>query len=330
MNELIVAPQNTEVTHIEYIPVANTDKVIARGTLHLHSRSPQTLKRYSNALKIYLEEGFSLPCTPEDLIKYIEHCVSRYKFSTIRIAMAAISLWHECHNDADPTKDKLVKESLKGAKRLTNLKPVQKAPLTKPVIAELFASFGKRENMSVKDVRDKALILTAFTCALRRSELVRLTHDDIEFTEYGLKLSIAPSKHDEEWHTLKISKNEQSSKYCVVAALREWLRTSQAHNDDIKHIFRPVTKGDTVRKQPLTANGVAKVIKARCRLAEFENWQSFSGHSMRRGFATQANNENISLLDIKEGGRWKHLSSVEVYIDAKENKARDALTRNWV
>ena len=48
-----------------------------------------------------------------------------------------------------------------------------------------------------KKIRDKALILVGFAGGFRRSELVSITRDDVEFVNEGVKIFVKKSKSDQ-------------------------------------------------------------------------------------------------------------------------------------
>ena len=322
---MIPVDPNAEVFY-----VATTNQILQSGSLPEHSFKPRTLLRYKKALRLFEEAGFALPCPPAHLIKYLERCAGKYKYATTGVALAAISLWHTYRELPDPTKDTKVKIHLKGLKNLTKRPPVKKAAMTRTVIKEVFESFSLSGEMTTKDVRDRALILLGFICALRREEIVRLTHGDIEFTDYGLTVKVEPIKHDPETHVLRVEKNERFQKYCAVEALKDWMNLASSESDSHETpLFRPLARGGAVRAKAITDSGIAKVIKARCKIAGFDNWKAFSGHSMRRGFATQAHEDKVSLMDIREGGRWRNVGSVEAYIDVEDSTARNIVTKGW-
>ncbi len=51
--------------------------------------------------------------------------------------------------------------------------------------------------MKLKKLENKALILIGFSGGFRRSELVNIEFDDLEFTKEGLKIFIKRSKTDQ-------------------------------------------------------------------------------------------------------------------------------------
>jgi integrase len=88
--------------------------------------------------------------------------------------------------------------------------------------------------------RDKALVLTGFTGAFRRSELARIEVSDLTFNKNGVVIDPRVSKTDQEGAGRKVGlpfgKNKST---CPVRALRAWLKASR-----VKHgpVFRRVDR----------------------------------------------------------------------------------------
>ena len=66
--------------------------------------------------------------------------------------------------------------------------------LDRPILPNLSEFAFKSEN---KKIRDKAIILVGFSGGFRRSELVNIDYDDIEFVSEGVKIFIKRSKTDQ-------------------------------------------------------------------------------------------------------------------------------------
>ena len=75
-----------------------------------------------------------------------------------------------------------------------------------------------------------------------------------------------------------------NDKYCPVTSLKNWIYLSKIKTGPI---FRRFAKGSILTGHRLTDQTVALLIKDCLRLAGIEN-KSFSGHSLRSGFATVA------------------------------------------
>lgn len=343
MNELIKSP----VEGAELITVASTGKVIVSGTLHHHASSDATLLRYSQAIEAYKKAAFPLPFNSWDLIKYVEYCMKSipnvkkpYKYATTQIHLSALAFWQrhqliefgEPDDFKDPFKDAKFLKSLEGCKNLTWVEPKRKAPLTQSELREIFHTFSSKKKLTMLEIRDRALILSGFFLVLRREQIQKLTHADVTFNDDGsMTVNIAKHKHDKQSHTVIVNGNDKMRKYCVVNALREWIEVSMndIYNPDLPLFRGFVGRGSKLRANKITTNAIGRIVKARCKKAHLENWDDFGGHSMRRGFATQAIRNGSNMFDVKEAGRWKRIASVEPYVEPDSNTARDDMNASW-
>jgi integrase len=97
-----------------------------------------------------------------------------------------------------------------------------------------------------------------------------------------------------------------------VAALTEWRERSGLEKGPI---FRQITAGGRVRQEAIQPHQVNVVIKSMVRACCLTKAGSYSSHSMRRGFATEASRKGVALGPIMRQGRWRHEGTVLGYID---------------
>ncbi len=142
-----------------------------------------------------------------------------------------------------------------------------------------------KKQKKIKKLRNKALILVGFSGGFRRTELVSIDHEDLDFVEEGVKIIVKRSKTDQfgegQIKGLPYFTNE---KYCPVTSLKNWIYFSKIKTGPI---FRRFAKGSILTSHRLTDQSVVLIIKECLQLAGIEN-QNYSGHSLRSGFATVA------------------------------------------
>lgn len=83
-----------------------------------------------------------------------------------------------------------------------------------------------REDPCIKDIRDRALILTGFAGAFRRSELVGIDCSDLEWSAHGIIVNVRRSKTDQEALGRKVGIPLARGSICPVRALASWLGKS--------------------------------------------------------------------------------------------------------
>ena len=134
----------------------------------------------------------ALPCSPETVAAFLAFEAKRgTKASTIGRRVAAIRYAHRLADQASPTSSEVVKATLRGIRRTKRTTPNRKAPATSDKIVSMAASTGG----DLRGFRDRAILLLGFAGAFRRSELVALNLEDLEFCDQGLRVTIRKSKN---------------------------------------------------------------------------------------------------------------------------------------
>jgi integrase len=160
-------------------------------------------------------------------------------------------------------------------------------------------------------VRDRALLLVGFAAALRRSELVALCVEDLEFSDQGLAITIRRSKSDQEAHGEQIGVPYGSTtETCPVTALQSWL---EAAGIESGALFRRIDRHGHVGPNALAPGAVASIVKKAVEAVGLDATQ-FSGHSLRSGLATSAAQNGASELTIMSQTRHKSTAMVKRYV----------------
>ena len=134
-------------------------------------------------------------------------------------------------------------------------------------------------------LRNKTLILVGFGGGFRRTELISIDYEDLEFVDEGVKIVLRRSKTDQFGEgMIKGLPYFSKEAYCPVTNLKKWLKISKIKTGPI---FRRFAKGSALTQYRLTDQSVVLIIKNCLKLAGIEN-NNFSGHSLRSGFATVA------------------------------------------
>jgi site-specific recombinase XerD len=154
----------------------------------------------------------SLPASPESVAGFLAHeADAGLSASTISRRCAAIRYAHKLAGHEPPTNNEGVKATLRGIRRTIGAAPKRKAPAIAEIARDMVkaAPAGK-----LKGLRDRALLSLGFGGAFRRSELVALNVDDIEFTDDGLRITIRRSKTDQEGLGCTIAVIRGSGAHC--------------------------------------------------------------------------------------------------------------------
>ena len=112
-------------------------------------------------------------------------------------------------------------ENLHGIKRTLG----SRQKTTKPILINDLKLIIK--SIDEDKIRDKALILIGFSGGFRRSELVNIDYDDVEFVTEGVKILIKRSKTDQSGEgSIKAIPYFENQEFCPVIALKNYLNSS--------------------------------------------------------------------------------------------------------
>ena len=210
----------------------------------------------------------------------------------------------------EPTSHPLIKKTLRGIARTHGQAP-QKAPvLSVEQLMQLPTRLNADEGLSA--VRDQALLLIGFFGAFRRSELVTITWEHVNFVPEGVEITIPRSKTDPKGLGAVCAIPYGQLPLCPVIALQTWKARSGLTKGAV---FRAIRHEKCDRNRGLSPAIVNRIIKQRAIECQWPHATEYSGHSLRRGFATAASQRGATLGAIMRQGRWHHEATVYGYIE---------------
>jgi len=239
------------------------------------SKAINTLRAYKADYKDFaafcIKNGFKpMPSEPKIITLYLTHLSKICKFSTLKRRLASISVIHKLSGHYIDVKHPMITENLMGIKRI--LGSYQKAK--KPILInelKLIVDFINKEKKEKNRLKYKALILIGFSGGFRRSELVDIDYEDLDFVPEGVKIFVKRSKTDQSGEGMtKGIPYFSNSEYCPVISLKKWIE---------------ISKIETGKVFDISDKSVALIIKKYAALAGLDS-RKYSGHSLRSGFAT--------------------------------------------
>jgi len=250
----------------------------------------------------------SLPAAPQTLALYLKALETRRSRSpagmragtvglslpTLRRRLAAIASRHATAGLETPTDHPLVRKLLRRYSRSRGTAVKKKEPLLiERLPALLMAMPG-----DLPAARDRALLLLGYAGAFRRSELVAVDVEQLRFSKQGLYVWIAAAKNDprkkgRELYVPRIPAVSPSAQLCAVAALERWLGVVDATGP----VFRTFDLRGKLTTQRLDPGDVARILRRRAIAGGVAG--DFAGHSLRRGFITNAAKKKIPIESIK-------------------------------
>ena len=280
------------------------------------SKAINTLRAYKSDFKDFgafcAKHGFdSLPSEPKVVSLYLTNLSKNSKISTLRRRLVSISMVHKLKGHYLDTKHPIIIENLMGIRRVKGSIQNGKKPLLINHLKSIINAINKENYEEIRKLRDKSIILIGFGGGFRRTELISIDYEDLEFVPEGLKIIIRRSKTDQFGEgMIKGLPYFDNPEYCPVNNLKKWLELSKIKAGPI---FRRFAKGSSITNYRLTDQTVVLLIKNYLNLAGIDN-SNFSGHSLRSGFATVAAESGANERSIMAMTGHKTTQMVRRYI----------------
>ena len=274
------------------------------------SISFNTRINYKSDLDKFLGFGYPLPADPIHIVKYLNHQARHYNPRTLDRHLKAIRYWHKINDFIDPTKDARVETIRKGIKN-TYGTPVKKA---KPFTLEDMHKINDyyKDKTDFFSLRNNAMLQIGFFGAFRRSELVKIHFEDLSLSDEGLTILIPRSKTDQEGLGENVCIPYMQGELCPVKILARWLLAADMAGC---YIFTAISIDKIIRLSPLNCDTLYLIVKMVAEECGLEDPHLYSGHSLRRGCATESARNGAGMHSIMKHGRWKDLNTVAGYID---------------
>jgi len=276
-----------------------------------------TQRRYQGVLR-YFEQGWGscLPASGDTVVRYLVEHAETLSSSTLGLHLAALAQWHHSHGFDDPTKSAKVRQVLRNI-RAQHPRPVKQAePLSlielERCVAGLQEQIASDNPVSrLRAYRDQALILMGFWRAFRADELCRLRVEHNTLCRgKQLEVFLGSSKTDREFRG-QVVLLPALKRLCPVQAYEDWLSISELQEGPV---FRPINQWGQMSTQGLKPDGVTYVLREAFACSGLDG-DAYTGHSLRRGFATWANNDNWTTKQLMDYVGWRDVKSALRYID---------------
>ena len=282
-----------------------------------NSKSTNTLRAYQsdyNDFSLFCSKnGFQvMPTQPKILALYITHLASYSKYSTLKRRLASISIIHKTKGHYIDTKHPIIVENLMGIKRTNGSNQKGKKPLLINDLKLLIKAIDESKEKNIRKIRDKSLVLIGFSGGFRRSELVDIEYEDIEFVEEGVKIFVKRSKTDQSGEGMtKAIPYFENINFCPVKALNKWVVEAELKEGKIFNI---------------SDKSVALIIKKYANYAGLDAHR-YAGHSLRSGFATSTAESGAEERNIMAMTGHKSTEMVRRYIKEANLFKNNALNK---
>ena len=282
--------------------------------------APNTLRAYKADMLEFItycdKTGHcALPAEPKTVAGFLTQTVSQgIKSSTIRRKVSSISAIHRLSSFEDPTKHSEVRIMQRKIYRQLGTRFNQAYPITRALLNRLLAACED----DLHGLRDRALLMVAYDSMRRRSELISLRVEDVEWIpNTGASILLRKSKTDQQGYGKWIHLASETTQ-----ALHEWIVAAEINEG---FIFRGIRSSGAIT-DGLCDSRISRIYKSLARKSGLGESvvQTISGHSMRVGGAQDLLNGGASLPQIMVKGGWAKTDTVLRYVE----RTRSSLTLN--
>ena len=237
------------------------------------SKANNTLRAYKSDFKDFgefcVKHGFnSMPTEPKIVSLYLTYLSDKSKISTLRRRLVSIGIIHRLKGHYLDTKHTIIIENLMGIKRKIGSIQAGKKPILINHLKQIINVIDEQKIEKIKKLRNKTLVLIGFGGGFRRTELISINHEDIDFVQEGVKITVRRSKTDQFGEgMIKGLPYFSNDKYCPVTNLKNWLTISKIKTGPI---FRRFARGSILTSHRLTDQSVVLIIKDCLKLAGIE------------------------------------------------------------
>jgi site-specific recombinase XerD len=284
----------------------------------LQSLSAATRAAYESDLRVFedwcADRGVeALPASPATVAAFLAaQADCGLRPATIARRCAAIRHFHRLAGvDPVPTDVAVVKTTMKGLRRSLGAAQAKKAPATVTIAKRMV---DVMPGDTLKGRRDRAMIMPGFAGAFRKSEVVALNVEDLEFCDEGVHITIRRSKTDQEAKGQTIAILRGAGPFCPVRLLREWLDAAGVAEGAL---FRQTPKGGKRVGDRITGQTYYDVVKQAIDAIGLDA-SKFGSHSMRSGWISTAAKNGASIWKMKEISRHKSTDVLAGYVREAE------------
>lgn len=270
--------------------------------------APETARVYSSLWRDFAEwcvrNGCPvLPTQSNVVVNYLSTIPIQRSYSLVNSIVSAIKfkhLWHEVNIEGNQNTISMALEAF----HKSYARVVRKAP---EIDLELLEKVCASLPDTLLGLRDRAMFLLTFYAGFRRCEVVSLKSEHVRALPCGnIEIVLLQSKTSDQPVTLHVARNSNSAdgRLCPVRTIEEWRNRTGITEGPL---IRPAAKGK-LGSVHLAANSFNQAIKRMF-------GAQYSGHSFRRGLATEMNDCGMPLSQIATQLRHADTKTTFGYIE---------------
>jgi integrase len=292
-----------------------------------------TRKAYQSAVRHFeVEWGGFLPATAESVARYLVDHAETLSVNTLRQRLAALAQWHLDQGFPDPTKAPIVRKVFRGVQVLHPAQEKRAKPLQLEQLAQVdhwlanaIAAARTKDDCGaeLRYLRNRALLLLGFWRGFRGDELTRLRAEHVEIVPgQGMTCYFPLTKTDRQIKGTTF-KAPALARLCPVEAYLAWVGAAQIGDGAV---FRSIGRWGHVSDDGLHIDSLVPLLRSILKEAGVVSPELYSGHSLRRGFATWASANGWDVKMLMEYVGWKDVHSAMRYVDSADPFARHRIS----
>ncbi|CAM2885537.1 tyrosine-type recombinase/integrase [Vibrio neptunius] len=238
----------------------------------------------------------ALPASATAVRLFIERESIQRKYSTLRRYVVTISLIHRILAMTDPTILSNVQQSLSKLRIDKSGDARSAVPFERKHLEQLTQKLDNKS--SIRVVRDIAIYHLMFECMLKRSELKKLTRNDLKLDMAECTVFVGDSHYVLSDHAYQY--------------LTRWLRHLPRQNT---YLFSAIDKHNNISLEPLNDSSIYRILRAASDKLKLN--VKFSGQSLRVGAVKEMSRKGVKTIDIQHYGRWLSPAMPYQYLGSK-------------
>jgi len=276
--------------------------------------APNTIKSYYADVRHFVDWSVThdrnpFPLSDVQLTSYIERMQFTHRFTTIQRKLVAIKKVHELLGHPTVQCSAEFHLALRRIRRGQSSHRRQAHGINRDLLLRMIEA----QPNDLFGTRNRALLSLGYDFLARRSELVALKRNDIEFLGDGsLRAIIRRSKTDQFGRGRLVYGSKRSSEL-----LKKWLKYLP---DGTTWIFHPI-QHQALKPGPLCCRSVSEIIKTAVIKTRGDRPRAHevSGHSLRVGAAQDLLIRGHDLSAIMRAGGWTSIRVVSDYLRHAEH-----------
>ncbi len=269
-----------------------------------------------DAEKRLMDPHHGMPADVEDKLRLqgILRTVGPHAPDTVRRRLATwstLTKWRGLDGSfSSPSLRSAIRLSVRATPRPRTRKSAK--AVTGEVLAKLI---GTCRTDSLRDVRDRAILMVAFgSGGRRRSEIAGLRIEQLQ-PEEPIQIDGGPPLLSLSIHLGRTTTSGADHDEIVyltgrpVESLNVWLAVAKI---DKGCVFRAIDRWGNVSRRPLDPKAINDIVKQRAELAGLDPTE-FSAHGLRSGYLTEAANRGIPLPEAMEQSRHRSVQQASQY-----------------